>query len=139
MHYISPNTLTHAAFQQIQRSLVKRLTCIPVRSTKDVIHVWPVLVLKVHGNTFHGHFMANPHFHKDLDVIRTSLFQHVYREDGSYNSERSNKRVSHYTARFQDVVVDEIYMPKMLEVGDILLCSKATFGQITADSEPILV
>ena len=139
MHYISPNTLTHAAFQQIQRSLVKRLTCIPVRSTKEVIYVSPVLVLKVYGNTFHGHFMANPYFHKDLDVIRTSLFQYVYREDGSYNSERSSKRVSHYTARFQDIVVDEIYMPKMLEVGDILLCSKATFGQITADSEPILV
>lgn len=139
MHYISPNTLTHAAFQQIQRSLVKRLTCIPVRSTKEVIYVSPVLVLKVHGNTFHGHFMANPYFHKDLDVIRTSLFQYVYREDGSYSSKLSSKRVSNYTARFQDVVVHDIYTPKMLEVGDILLCSKATFGQITADSEPILV
>jgi hypothetical protein len=139
MHYISPNTLTNAAFQQIQKCLVQRTSHIPVRSIKGIIHVSPVLVLKVDGNTFHGHFMANPYFQLDLDLIRESMFQHVYKEDGSYNSERSGERITQFTARFQDTHVHHVYMPKILEVGDILLCSQSTFGKINADSEPVLV
>ena len=131
--------ITHSAFEYIQKCIRMRVSHIQLSSPKRKLTVLPVVVLNVRDTTFRGHFMANPYYTLDIDVIRASMFEYVYTEHGSYDVKRSNQQICHYTGQFQDALVHHVYMPKILEVGDILLCSHTTFEQVTSDSEPVLV
>jgi len=73
----------------------------------------------------------------DLDKLDGSLFTYIYNSDGT--PVFFKEPVKQYTAKCYEHVRHQIYMPKMLEAGDILLCGNAYPIQKTADSEPVLV
>jgi hypothetical protein len=81
--------------------------------------------------------MSNPYYLLDLDKLDGSLFTYIYNSDGTPLFFK--EPIKQYTAKCYEHVRDQIYMPKMLEAGDILLCGSAYPIQKTADSEPVLV
>jgi hypothetical protein len=81
--------------------------------------------------------MSNPYYMLDLDKLDGSLFTYIYNSDGT--PAVFKEPVKQYTAKCYEHMRHQIYMPKMLEAGDILLCGNAHPIQKTADSEPVLV
>ena len=138
MRYFSQNGITRSGFNLIEH-------CIRSKKSEITLHypnnrsyrVVPVLVLSVRQNVFHCHFMSNPYFHLDLDMLDGSLFTYVYTSVGEPIQVKAP--VSQYTAKCYEHVRHDIYLPRILETGDILLCGNVYPIRKTADSEPVLV
>ena len=138
MRYFSQNSITRPGLNLVEQ-------CIRSKKSEITLHypnnrqyiITPVLILSVRQNVFHCHFISNPYFHLDLDTLDGSLFTHVYNSDGTPIHVKES--VSQYTAKCYEHVRHDIYIPKILEAGDILLCGNAYPIRKTADSEPVLV
>jgi hypothetical protein len=136
MRYFSPNNISKMMFQHIQTQISRRSCEIRVKDWTSIPYqITPVLVLSTNNNTFHCHFMSNPHYYLDLDALDGSLFRYVYGPDGKYDVSASNTRVAQYTGRCYEHIRHDIYMPNVLNAGDILLCSRRGKG---ATPEPLL-
>jgi hypothetical protein len=138
MRYFSQNSITRPVFNIIEsciRSKKSEITLYYPNNRKFTIV--PVLVLSVRENTFQCHFMSNPYYTLDLDTLDGCLFKYIYNSDGT--PVVFKECTTQYTARCYEHVRHQIYMPKILEAGDILLCGNVFPTQKTADSEPVLV
>lgn len=125
MRYFSQNSITHSMFRFINLALTKRAPIIPISRLNDTTyHIVPVLVLSSTESIFHCHFMSNPYYKIDLDVLDGSLFRHVYLANGEYDHVSSSRRITQYTARCHEHIRYDIYMPNVLKAGDILLCDR---------------
>lgn len=138
MRYFSQNSITRPGLNLIEQ-------CIRSKKSEITLHypnnrqytITPVLILSVRKTTFQCHFMSNPYFYLDLDTLDGSLFTHVYNWDGTPIHVKAP--ISQYTAKCYEHVRHDIYIPRILEVGDILLCGNVYPIRKTADSEPVLV
>jgi hypothetical protein len=138
MRYFSQNGITRSGFNLIEQ-------CIRSKKSEITLHypnnrsyrIVPVLVLSVRHTVFQCHFMSNPHFKLDLDTLDGCLFTHVYNSVGTPIGVK--EPVSQYTAKCYEHVRHDIYIPRILEAGDILLCGNVYPIRKTADSEPVLV
>jgi len=138
MRYFSQNSITRPGLNLVEQ-------CIRSKKSEITLHypnnrkyiITPVLVLSVKENVFHCHFMSNPYFTLDLDTLDGSLFTYVYNSQGI--SIPFKQPIGQYTAKCYEHTRHEIYMPRILEAGDILLCGNVYPIRKTADSEPVLV
>jgi hypothetical protein len=138
MRYFSQNSITRSTFGLIEHYIRSKSSHITLHYPNNRVHtITPVLVLSVNQNMFHCHFMSNPYYRLDLDVLDGSLFTYIYNSDGSPIKTREG--VAQYTATCYEYTLHDIYMPKVLEAGDILLCGNIFPMRKSADSEPVLV
>ena len=138
MRYFSQNSITRPGLRLVEQSIRSKKSDITLYYPNNrQYNITPVLVLSVRENVFQCHFMSNPYYMLDLDKLDGSLFTYIYNSDGTPATFK--EPIKQYTAKCYEHVRHQIYMPKMLEAGDILLCGNAHPIQKTADSEPVLV
>ena len=138
MRYFSQNSITRSGFNLIEHYIQSKKPDITLYYANNRVHkITPVLVLSVKKTTFHCHFMSNPYYRLDLHALDGSLFTYVY--DGKGLPITTKERMTQYTAKCYEHVLHDIYMPNVLEAGDILLCGNAFPRRRNADSDPVLV
>ena len=139
MRYFSQNGITRAGFNLIQLHLQSNKPNITLHYPNERIYrITPVLVTGVNGNTFNCHFIADPYYRLNLGRLDGSLFTAVYESDGKIDRDASSRSVKQYNARCHEYILHDIYMPDVLETGDVLLCGKV-YPKRTGDADPVLV
>ena len=139
MRYFSPNSIAYPTFRHIESCLSKKVSPVTVQGLLRNYEIVPVLVLDVKKNVFHCHFMSNPYYRIDLDVLDGSMFRYVYNRVGAIERGSSGARIGQYTARCYEHIRYDIYMPTILEAGDVLLCSRMDYRNLVGEAEPVLV
>ena len=125
MRYFSPNSIVSPMFRYIKSGLMAKQSTIHIPCWWGRHYeITPVLVLSVKGDRFDCHFLSNPFYRLDLEALEGSLFRYVYDKDGTYDADASSRRISFYTGKSYEHLIHDVYMPNVLEAGDILLCTR---------------
>jgi hypothetical protein len=127
MKFFSPIRLRPNELWPIRIAISKRASPILAAvAGRGPVQFIPVRVDKLGpANTFESTVLGSRAPLLDLGVLHKRTFPFVLNETGTSISEMAEKDMSQYMTDYDGVSVGDIYIPRMIEAGDILLASWA--------------
>ena len=125
MRFFAPISLRAQEFWPIRLALSQNVSPIkaPVAYHGLVTFV-PVRADKLSLQSFEPNFLGNAYPLNELAALDGSELPWVYSEKGEYDLEASRSGILRFTTQYEQYILGNIYIPKALKSGDILLCSR---------------
>jgi hypothetical protein len=125
MRFFAPVYIRKAEFWPIRLALSQNKS--PIRASiayHGLVTFVPVRADNVRVNSFDPMFLGNPYALNDLSALDDSKLLYAYDETGEQNDTASRGGLVRFATEYEQYVLANIYIPKTLQSGDILLCSR---------------
>lgn len=126
MRFFAPLYIRPQDFWAIRLALYKNIS--PIRTTFP--YYGPLTIVPVRADavikmqSFDSNFLGNPYPLNDLAALDGSILPWAYSETGEQDFTAGRSGLAPFTTRYDQYILGNIYIPKALRSGDILLCSR---------------
>lgn len=125
MRFFAPISLRPQEFWPIRHALSQNRS--PIRAPVayyGLVTLVPVRADNVLISSFDANFLGNAYPLNELAALDGSEFPWAYTEQGDYDPAASRSGMIRFATQYDQYILGNIYIPKALQNGDVLLCSR---------------
>lgn len=129
MRYFSPLFLRKCEHYIVRHGIATNSSPIaaPVARHGLVTFV-PVRADNVMIRTFEANFLGNRAPYVEFPVLQGCTFKYAFDADGNYDEAASKEELGDFMAAYDHYTIGDIYVPRSIRSGDVLLCSRRREG-----------
>ncbi len=125
MRFFAPIYIRKAEFWPIRLALAQNKPHIRAAiAYHGLVTFVPVRADNVLLRSFEPMFLGNPFPLNDLSALDDSHMPYAYDETGEQDFAASREGLVRFATEYEQYILGNIYIPKALRSGDILLCSR---------------
>jgi hypothetical protein len=125
MRFFAPIYIRPQEFWPIRLALRKNVS--PIRTSiayHGLVTFVPVRADAVSQHSFESNFLGNPYPLNELAALDGSILPWVFTEKGEQDFAAGRSGMVRFATQYEQFILGDIYIPKALKSGDILLCSR---------------